>query len=85
MSGVAKKIQNQTLETLLVLLLAKEKICGSKLGESRNKLMISTNLHSLPNKQRCLLLGFLPPQMIYLYVQMKYTPFFHLSFHQSLL
>jgi hypothetical protein len=48
MSGVAKKNWNQTLETLLVLLLAKEEICGSKLGESRNKLMIPTNLQLYP-------------------------------------
>jgi hypothetical protein len=37
MSGVAKKIWNQTLETWLLLLLAKEEICRNKLGESRNK------------------------------------------------
>jgi len=31
MSGVAKKIRNQTLETLLVLLLAKEKFVEASL------------------------------------------------------
>lgn len=47
MSGVAKNIWNQTLETLLMFLLAKEEICESKLGESKSKLMISTNLQPL--------------------------------------
>ncbi len=47
MSGVTKIFWNQTLETLLMLLLAKEEICGSKLGESMSNFMISTNLQPI--------------------------------------